>query len=140
MAVSLTAASVNKRAAGSGAMLSHRARTGRPFSFTQTATCVGAPSVRAGGRRCLLAEVGDDAGVHGLAGAGDDLEVHLVLDDLEEHEGEVFVERLLRQGRARLHVALAELPARARDEVVDALLRLDALVEVLVPGQHDVDA
>src|SRR3712207_7897092 len=42
--------------------------------------------------------------------------------------------------RVILRVALPELPAGTRDEVVDALLRLDALVEVLVTGEDDVEA
>src|SRR5215213_7806343 len=88
----------------------------------------------------LLALVDDDARVYGLARAGDDLEVHLVAGDFEDHERHVLVERLRGQGRVVVHVAVAQLAARARDEIVDAFLRLDALVEVLVAGEDYVDA
>ena len=37
-------------------------------------------------------------------------------------------------------IAAAQLRGAARDEIRDALLRLDALVEVLVAGEDDVDA
>ena len=37
-------------------------------------------------------------------------------------------------------VALPQLAGGAAGEVVDALLRLEPLVEVLVPGEHHVDA
>ena len=45
-----------------------------------------------------------------------------------------------RQPGALVDVPLPQLPARSGHEVDDALLRLDPLVEVIVPGKHDADA
>ena len=89
-------------------------------------------SVGARGARQLAAI--DDAAVQ-----RDGLKREPVAGDLDEHEGPVFGEGCGRHRRWR-HAAPPQLPAGSFDEVGDALLRLDALVEVLVPGEDDVHA
>src|SRR4051812_49313587 len=67
------------------------------------------------------------------------LERQVVADDLDEHERVAGVEPLVLERRRR-DVPLAQLRRAAGDEVGDPLLRLDALVEVLMPREDDVDA
>jgi hypothetical protein len=64
--------------------------------------------------------------------------VHLVAVDLEDHEVVTLVERLC--GVLPADVASPQFSGASRDEVMDALLRLQPLVKVLVAGKHDVDA
>jgi hypothetical protein len=76
-------------------------------------------------------EPGQRARIHDLPLIGDRLEVHRVLGDFDQHEVIAGVEALGGQV-GFLDVAVAQLRCAARREVVDPLLRLDALVEVLV--------
>src|SRR5262245_42504308 len=69
----------------------------------------------------------------------DRLEVQRILHELDQHEVVAGVEAFGSEVGPP-HVPFAQLRGAARDEVVDALLRLDALVEVLVPGENDIDA
>ena len=82
----------------------------------------------------------NDAGVDDLADLGDRVEVELVAVDLGGEERVIGVEADLRQAALPVDVAPTELPAGSGDEVDDALLRLDPLVEVIVTGEHDADA
>src|SRR6187200_3484699 len=78
-------------------------------------------------------------GVDWLAVARQDLELHGVFPELGEYEGEVGVEAGSGQ-RSLPDVPLTQLGRTTFDEVVDPVLRLDALVEVFVSGEHDVHA
>ena len=80
----------------------------------------------------------DHAGVDGAAGPRDHREEHVVVKHLNQHEALILVE-VGRRVLVGAHVALSQLAGRARDEVVDTFLRLDSLVDVIVPGEHDVD-
>ena len=60
--------------------------------------------------------------------------------DLDQHEGVVAVEAVRGELRVRTDVAAPQPRRAALDEVVDALLRLDALVEVLVAREHHAHA
>src|SRR6185295_9224111 len=96
-----------------------------------------APSREAVLRNCeTLLPAADHAGIDHRAGARDRVEEHLVADDLRRHERQVRVEALGGDTGRRVDVALAQLTARADDEVGDALLRLHALVEMVVAGEH----
>ena len=81
----------------------------------------------------------DHARVHGAPVREIVWKEHLVAGDLHQHERLVLIEAGGGH-RRRLQVALAQLPARALDEIGDALLRLDPLVDVLVAREHDADA
>ena len=67
----------------------------------------------------------------------DRLEDHLVTADLDEHERPVISEAGRGQRRRR-DAALPKLPARALDEVGDALLGCRAFVDMLVSGEDHV--
>ena len=88
-------------------------------------------------RSASVAAAHHDARVDGLALAGDYLERHLVAGNLCCHERQVGVEALRGDARAPVDVPRSKLAARPDDEVGDALLGLDPLVEVVVPGEHD---
>src|SRR5437762_814784 len=87
----------------------------------------------------LVAEPRQDTGIHRLALIGNDLEVQLVLHDLDQHE---VIARVEFPGSqiGRFDVAFTQLRRAAGGEVVDALLWLDALVEVFVAAEHGIDA
>src|SRR6266542_2524361 len=91
-------------------------------------------------KRKKLLPARDHAPVEDLARAGDGVEPHLVPVDLRHHEALILVVTRLRQPRAFVDIPLAQLPARARDEVDDPALRFYALVEVVAPCEHDADA
>src|SRR5437868_12860079 len=86
----------------------------------------------------------DRTGVDRAARPRDRLKVQRVAGDLDQHELPVLVEAdgaQLGLGRASApQVAAAQLRGASRGEVVDAVLRLHALVEMLVPGENDVHA
>src|SRR6185503_13680672 len=113
-----------RAAAGGDAAARRDARRPRGFSLR-------------GPRLAVLAA--DRAGVDGRPRARDRLEEELVASHFDQHEGVVLVEIGGRQARG-VRVAPPQLAARAGDEVGDALLRLDALVDVVVPREDDVDA
>src|SRR5687768_3912658 len=94
-----------------------------------------APLLRIVSRRRTL----DGAAVHGGPHFVDDLEVHHVTDDLDQQEVITLV-KALGVNLAAGDVAAAQLAAAARDEIVHALLRLEALVKMLVAGEDRVDA
>src|SRR5687768_3648287 len=94
---------------------------------------------RASWGRLGLADALDAASVERHSLVADRLKEELVADDLHEHERIFAIVAV--EGQLRFpQVALPQLSRRANDEVGDAFLRLDALVEVLVSGDHDVDA
>src|SRR5437763_16579522 len=74
----------------------------------------------------------DGSAIDRAAVARDHLKMQIVFHDFVEHEALVLVET---GGGVRrpAEVAFAELPASASHEVRDPLLRLDALVDVVVP-------
>src|SRR5947209_7699405 len=92
------------------------------------AGCFSGRSARGGRLRLPV----DRSGVDGLARSRDHLEVQIVAVDLVEHEALILIEARLRHCRP-MEVTGAKLSRRARDEVVDPLLRLQALVDVIVP-------
>ena len=63
----------------------------------------------------------------------------VIAGNLDEHEGLVLVEARGREVRA-LKIALPQLAAGPGDEVMDAALRLQTLVHMVVTGEHDLDA
>ena len=65
--------------------------------------------------------------------------MHLVLMDLDEHEREIFVERLRGQWRILFYVARPYLSARTGDEVRDTVLWLYSLIEMIVAGKDHID-
>src|SRR5262245_19266930 len=80
----------------------------------------------------------DLARVDDPAAPGPSFEMEVVSRDLDEREGVVLIE--VRGGEARWpNVPPAELTARSVDEIRNALLRLDPLVDVVVAREHDVD-
>ena len=79
----------------------------------------------------------EDTRVDGLARARDGVKVHLVADDFSGHERQVGIESLRRKARPSVDVARPQLASGPDDKVRDPLLRLNALVEVVVPGEHD---
>ena len=81
----------------------------------------------------------DLAGVDALAATRNGLEPHHVAVDLDEHEALFGIEALGGHRRRADDVAGAQLGRAAGREVVDALLRLEPLVEVLVAGEDDVE-
>ena len=59
--------------------------------------------------------------------------------DFDQHERLILVEG--HRGHLRPYqISLAQLAARAGNEVGDAVLRFDALVQMVVAREHDVDA
>src|SRR5262249_52430339 len=79
------------------------------------------------------------AAVDRLTGSRSGLKEQIVAGDLHERERLILVE-VRRRHRRWTNVAPAQLAARAVDEVRDASLRLDALIDVVVARVHDVDA
>src|SRR5215467_12092142 len=81
----------------------------------------------------------DRSGIDGQPGPRNRLEEQISPGDLDQHEALILIEA----GGLELgphDVAAAQLAARALDEVVDPLLRVQALVEMLVPREDDGDA
>ena len=78
-------------------------------------------------------------GVDGRPCASDHLESHRVFIQLRKHERVVGVESRCFQRRV-MDIAPGELRGAALDEVLDPLLWRDALIEVLVPREHDADS
>src|SRR5687767_10542235 len=72
-------------------------------------------------------------------GSGNGAEGQLRPGDRRDEKGLILIEPS-RGDRRRGQATLPELAARADDEVRDALLRLDPLVDVFVAREHDVDA
>ena len=81
----------------------------------------------------------DFAGVDALAAPRDGLEAHHVAVDLDQHEALSVSKPLAVSAELLDDVAGAQLGRAAGGEVVDALLRLEPLVEVLVAGEDDVE-
>lgn len=81
----------------------------------------------------------DYSAVYGRSDACDGLKKQFVARDFDQHERAIPVESDLRQ-RALREIAASQLRGSALDEVVDALLRLHAFIEVLVAREHDVHA
>ena len=79
------------------------------------------------------------ARIDGLAGPGDGLEEKIVASNLIEHEAAILIEPCRRVDRP-LQIALAKLARGSGHEIVDALLRVEALVNVIVSGVDDVHA
>src|SRR5439155_7229467 len=92
------------------------------------------------GRGMLLRRLApmDDAGINDLPGTGDRLEMHLGAGDFDGHETLILVEKS-RRFRVRPHVAFPQLAGGARDEIVDAFLRLEPFVDVVVAGEDGGD-
>ena len=116
----------------------HGAAPGRRRELDLSARPVDGKSDSPGGERYCCRRA-DHSGIHDLAAAGHDAEVHRVAVDLGGHEGQVGVEAAGGQAGRGIDVAGPQLAAGSDHEVDDALLRLDALVEVVVAGQHDAD-
>src|SRR5258706_10850878 len=81
----------------------------------------------------------DDAGIDGRASSRDGLKEELVARHLDQHEAAILIELRRRKIRSP-YVALPQLAAGTRHEVRDALLRLDAFIDVVVTGEDHVDA
>jgi hypothetical protein len=94
------------------------------------------------GRELLLVRIAESRQrpcVHRFPLIRNDLEVQRVLRDPDQHEVIARIEAFCRE-LAALDVTVAKLRRAAGDEVVNPLLRLDALVEMLVPAEYGVDA
>src|SRR4051812_40428022 len=97
-----------------------------------TGTCGGRRGRGRRGGRAVGVLPRDRTLVHGLAQPVDGLKVHLLAVDLDDREGAIGIEAQRRQAPVP-DVAVAKLGAATLREVVNALLRLDAFVEMLVP-------
>src|SRR4029079_4071365 len=82
----------------------------------------------------------DDPGVDHLPGLRDRVEVELIAGDLGDEKRLFHGVGVGGEPRAAIDVALPQLTARSDYEVGDALLRHDALVDVVVAGEHHADA
>ena len=82
----------------------------------------------------------DHARVDHFPGARDRVEVQLVAVDLRDQERLLVSNADRREAGAAIDVSLPQLAARSDDEVGDALLRLDPLVDVVVSREDDADA
>ena len=74
-----------------------------------------------------------------VARAGESLKIHFIARDFDQHECAIGVESLLRHS-GFCQVAIPQLAGRTFGEVVDAFLRLDPLVDVVVAGKHRIHA
>src|SRR6266545_4024176 len=82
----------------------------------------------------------DRPAINHRAASGDGLKVDLLIFD---HHLQVVIVLVVAHGPERtshVDVAVAHLPAGAGDEILDALLRFDAFVNVVVSGEDDVDS
>ena len=79
------------------------------------------------------------ARVDDRAALGDGVEGQVVAVDLHQHEGLLGVVPGRGQRRSLAQVAVAQLTRRALHEILDPVLRLDPLVGVVVPAQHQAD-
>src|SRR6266511_3582926 len=82
----------------------------------------------------------DRSAINHRAASGDGLKVDLLIFD---HHLQVVIVLVVAHGPERtshVDVAVAHLPAGAGDEILDALLRFDAFVNVVVSGEDDVDS
>ena len=85
--------------------------------------------------RCSLA-AHNHSGIDYLAGPGDRPEIQMVIDDFRDQEGIISIESFRGKRRPTIDVPDRELSARADYEVRNPLLWLDALVKMIVTGEH----
>ena len=76
----------------------------------------------------------NDSRVNGLSGTAYGLEIELIAGDFNQHEGIVLVESLGGQSGFS-QITLPQLGAATLGKMINSLLRLEPLVEVLVPGK-----
>ena len=77
-------------------------------------------------------------GIHGFTGSGYYLKMHQVLRHLDQHKGEISVVRRDRKRRAFLDVPASELSAGTGNKVINALLRPDPLVEMVMTSEYRI--
>src|SRR5882757_7505601 len=77
------------------------------------------------------------AGIYGLAGSRDGLEIKRVACDFDQHESTIRVETF-RGVRRRPQIVETEFAGVSHYEIIDAFLGLEPLVDMLVAGQHHV--
>jgi hypothetical protein len=87
----------------------------------------------------LAISLDDDSGVDGLTRTADGLKVQLVAGQLHQDEVTVLVVARGHDVRRPPNVSLAQRAAPTRNEIRDPALWDEALVEMLVAGEHDVD-
>src|SRR5712692_6461747 len=80
-----------------------------------------------------------NARIHCFTCPRDSLKIELVAGDFDQHERPVSVEAF-DSVRRWLEVMKTQFPGVSQDEVVDPIMRLDSLVDMIVPGKNDVDS
>ena len=81
----------------------------------------------------------NDTCVDCVAGAGDGPEVQFIAQNLDQHETSV----LVKGGgglSGRPHITLSKFSRCTGYEVENAFLRLQSLIDMVMAGEHDVDA
>lgn len=82
----------------------------------------------------------NDTGIDDHVGSRDHLKLHDSLLNFDDDEGQVLIEGSRRLRRTRTEIAAAKLARRTADEVGDAALWRQALVDVIVAAENDLHA
>src|SRR5262249_36996782 len=82
----------------------------------------------------------DGSAVNHYPTSGHSLEVNLPLVNFDLHKVVVFIKTHVPKRALEINVAAPHLSARAGDEVLNALLRFGALINVIMSGKNGLNA
>src|SRR5262245_36362022 len=80
----------------------------------------------------------DEAVINYTPGFANRLKAGFLVADFEHHKVVVVVKARCGEAASLVYVPAPDLPGGARNEILNALLRLDALVDVIVTGNRHV--
>src|SRR5688572_2061320 len=92
------------------------------------------------GQRKLRVAAGDRLRIYRLTCSRDRLKVHTTVGDLQHQKRQIGIEGSFRQRRTFLNIPLTELAARACNKILNAILRFNSFVDVVVAGENNVYA